>query len=145
MTVVSNLLNDFEVNLNREAVLSSTNASRSYRDLLVWQKGISLVKEIYLVSEKFPREELYGLTSQIRRAAVSVPSNIAEGQGRGTQSVEFARYLKIALGSLAEVDTQLELAKELDYVKPNGLKSVQAMITDLRKMLFGLINSLDLQ
>ena len=84
---------------------------RSYRDLLIWEKGINLVKEIYLLSNKFPQKEVYGLSNQIRRAAISIPSNIAEGQAR-QHTAEFRQALYIALGSLAEVDTQLVIAQE---------------------------------
>jgi four helix bundle protein len=80
--------------------------TRGYRELIAWQKGIDLVTEIYTITKKFPKEEVYGLQSQVRRAAVSIPSNIAEGQGRETKA-DFARFLRVALGSLAEVDTQL--------------------------------------
>src|SRR5260221_1364943 len=87
----------------------------SYKELIVWQKAINLVKEIYLVSEKFPRTELYGLTSQIRRAAVSVPSNIAEGYGRKSIK-EYSQFYSIAYGSLLEVETQIIIAKELAFI-----------------------------
>jgi len=90
--------------------------SNNYRDLNVWKKAIQLVKMIYKASQNFPKSEIYGLTSQIRRAAVSVPSNVAEGQMRGTKT-EFKRFLDIAKGSLAELETQVTIAKELDYIK----------------------------
>ena len=89
---------------------------RNYRDLIVWQEGIALAKEIYRVTRTFPASERSGLTSQLQRAAVSVPSNIAEGQSR-RNSGEFRQFLFQALGSLAEVDTQLVLAHELGYLK----------------------------
>lgn len=112
-----------------------------YRDLHVWQKGITVVKEIYSLTEKSPKQEVYGLASQIQRAAVSVPSNIAEGQARGSER-EFRRFLRIALGSLAEVDTQLELAKQLAYINVNESSTANKLVLELRKMLYGLINSL---
>ena len=115
--------------------------SQNYRDLQVWQKGIALVKEIYLLTEKFPKQETYGLASQIQRAAVSVPSNIAEGQARDSER-EFHRFLRIALGSLAEIDTQLELAKQLAYINVNESSTANKLVLELRKMLYGLINSL---
>ena len=115
---------------------------KGYRELVVWQKGLELVEEIYRLGNEFPREELYSLKSQIQRAAISVPSNIAEGQARGHNPIEFARFLKIALGSLAEVDTQLELAKRLGYLSGEKAKSADDLIAEVRRMLYGLINSL---
>ena len=91
---------------------------KSHRDLDAWKKSIGLVSEIYLLTKKFPPDELYGLTSQMRRAAVSVPSNIAEGAARGS-SKEFSRFLSISLGSLAEMETQLLIAENLNYLPPD--------------------------
>ncbi|MGA8342354.1 MAG: four helix bundle protein, partial [Candidatus Sulfotelmatobacter sp.] len=93
--------------------------ARSYRELLVWQKAKTLSVEIYRTTEQFPRAETYGLTSQLRRAAVSVPSNIAEGQGRLTRG-EFLHFLGQARGSLLELDTQLAIALDLNYLKPDA-------------------------
>ncbi|MDI6853442.1 MAG: four helix bundle protein [Deltaproteobacteria bacterium] len=84
---------------------------KSYQDLVVWQKAMSLVTEIYRISQKFPKEEIFGLTSQIRRAAVSIPSNIAEGQGKSSTG-EFKSFLGHAKGSLAELETQILIAKD---------------------------------
>jgi four helix bundle protein len=117
-------------------------SSKGYRDLIVWQKGIGLVKEIYLLSARFPKEELYSLKTQIQRAAISVPSNIAEGQARGHQPLEFARFLKIALGSLAEIDTQLEVARELAYLNSEDTDRADELIEEIRRMLYGLVNSI---
>ncbi|MBI5934372.1 MAG: four helix bundle protein [Chloroflexi bacterium] len=91
-----------------------TETVRSYRELKVWQKGIELVKLVYGLTQGFPKSEIYGLASQMQRAAVSVPSNIAEGQGR-QHTGEFRQFLYIALGSAAELDTQLIVAVELGY------------------------------
>jgi four helix bundle protein len=88
---------------------------KSYRDLLAWKRAMDLVVPLYELTRVFPREELYGLTGQVRRAVVSVPSNIAEGQGRG-QGNEFTHHLRIARGSLQEVETQLIVASRLGYV-----------------------------
>ncbi len=118
--------------------------SRSYRDLQAWKAAIGLVKEIYKVTGKFPATEIYGLTSQIRRAAVSVPSNIAEGQGRNS-SKEFRQFLSIALGSLAELETQLIIAHEIDYLKSEELKLLLGNLDDVRKMAKALHNSLSLK
>ena len=114
---------------------------RSYRELQVWQKGIELVKEVYRFTSKFPKSETYGLTSQIQRSAVSVPSNIAEGQAR-QHTGEFRQFVYVALGSLAELDTQFEIAKQLTYLYKNDSKAIQKRIAELRKMLHGLLNKL---
>src|SRR5689334_3505862 len=87
---------------------------QSFRDLLVWQKGMDLAVLVYKISEKFPRSEMFGLSSQVRRAAVSIPSNVAEGKAIGGQN--YPRHVKIALGSEAELQTQLELAKRLEML-----------------------------
>src|SRR5262249_3045343 len=112
---------------------------RHYKDLLVWQKAIELVTQVYIVTRSFPREELYGLTSQIRRAAVSVPSNIAEGQARLSPG-EFRQFLGIARGSLAELDTQLIIAEKLGYITlPCPLFE---QLVEVGRMLSGLLASL---
>ena len=88
---------------------------QSYRDLVVWQKSVELSVEIYKITSKFPKDELYGLVSQMRRSAVSIPSNIAEGKNRGTRK-DFAQFLRISYGSGAELETQLEIAHQLQYL-----------------------------
>jgi len=95
--------------------------SRSFKDLEVWRQSIQFAKEVYRLTQKFPAHELYGLTSQIRKAAVSVSSNIAEGQCRNS-SKEFRHYLSMALGSLGEVETQLIIAKEINYLNDADLE-----------------------
>jgi four helix bundle protein len=90
---------------------------RSYRELVIWQKAVALVIEVYSITKGFPRDEIYGLTSQLRRSAVSIPSNIAEGQGRATKG-EFIQFLCHARGSLFELETQIVMAKELAYIAP---------------------------
>jgi four helix bundle protein len=114
---------------------------RSYRDLVVWQNAISLAKAVYQLTQNFPKQETYALADQIRRAAVSVPSNIAEGQARKAPT-DFKRFLHIALGSLAEVDTQLILAQEFGYLTKEDVDVMDTQIQDLRKKLYALINSL---
>lgn len=114
---------------------------KSYNDLIVWQKAIQLVKEIYLATQSFPREEIYGLTSQIRRSAVSVPSNIAEGQARNSTG-EFIHFLGIARGSLAELDTQTIIASELGYVSTENGKVLREKNADVNRLINGLIKSL---
>jgi four helix bundle protein len=115
--------------------------SRSYRDLDVWKLAIEIVKDIYRVTEKFPPPELFGLTNQLRRAAISIPSNIAEGQGRNS-SKEFRQFLAIALGSLAEVETQLIIASEIGYLASSEPTKLLADLDTIRKMIKSLSGSL---
>ena len=96
---------------------------KNYRDLVVWQLGVKLAEEIYSLTAKLPRHEVYGLADQLRRASVSIPSNIAEGQARRSVA-DFRRHLFIALGSLAEVDTQLVLAQEFGYLTTNDMSTI---------------------
>jgi len=121
----------------RKAVGRTTSEVQSYRDLLVWQKGMTLAKTIYRLTAEFPAGEKFGLISQMRRAAVSVPSNIAEGQARHT-SGEFVLFISHAEGSLAELDTQLVLAVELGFLKAEQATPCASLIDELRRMLNGL-------
>jgi four helix bundle protein len=110
---------------------------KHYKDLLVWQKGMNLAKLVYKLTMRFPAEERYGLTSQLRRAGVSVPSNIAEGQARrGTN--EFLQFLSIAEGSLAELETQLLLSVELNFTQQAEVEPALKEINELQKMLVAL-------
>lgn len=113
--------------------------AQHYRDLLVWQKAIELVTDIYRVTRGFPKDELYGLTSQIRRAAVSIPSNIAEGQGRLTRG-EFRQFLGQARGSYAELETQLIIARNLGYLSQPG--NLIEQLAEVGRLLNGLLSSL---
>jgi four helix bundle protein len=106
---------------------------KSYKDLIVWQKSMDLVEMVYPATKEFPREELYGLTNQLRRAAVSVPSNIAEGHAR-MPTAEFRNFLSIARGSLAEVETQLLIAQRLNFINQQSLKPILAMQVEVNKM-----------
>ena len=115
--------------------------SSSFRDLVVWRKAKRLSLDVYRVTKKFPRDEVYGLTSQIRRAAVSVVSNIAEGQGRMTKG-EFLQHLGHARGSLFELHTQLDIAADLGYITPSEFRDLESLIGEVRAMLLGLIESL---
>ena len=115
--------------------------SASYRDLRVWQQAMKLAVEIYRATEKFPRHEQYGLTSQIRRAAVSIASNIAEGKGRRTDR-EFSQFLYQARGSLLEVETQILLSQELQYLSEPEAAALLKGATSVGRSLAGLINSL---
>ena len=102
---------------------------RTFRNLVVWQKSMDLVTEIYRVTQNFPKEEILGLISQLRRAAVSVPSNIAEGQGRLNEK-EFRQFIGNARGSLSEVDTQILIAKNLGYLYEPDFNCIVSMITE---------------
>jgi four helix bundle protein len=114
---------------------------KSYRDLVAWQKAMDLVTAVYQVSASFPKDEMYGLTSQLRRAAVSVPSNIAEGQGRHGVA-EFRHFLRQASGSLMELETQITIAERLCYVSSETAGQVLCSSSELGRILNGLINSL---
>lgn len=115
---------------------------RDYHDLLVWQKGMVLAKMIYVLTQQFPLEEKFGLVSQLRRTAVSVPSNIAEGQARRTTG-EFIQSLSYAEGSLAELDAQLLLSCDFGFTAVGKIKSSLALIVELRKMLNSLRRKLE--
>ncbi len=106
----------------------------TYKDLIVWQKSIDLVVEIYNITEQFPRSEQYGLISQLRRAAVSISSNIAEGRRRASKA-EFKRFLQIAFGSGAEVETQLEIAKRLPITNELNYLKIEGLLEEVMKML----------
>jgi four helix bundle protein len=114
---------------------------KDYKDLLVWQKGIQIVKAVYLCFGSFPKDEIFGLQSQMKRSAVSIPSNIAEGWGRdSTQS--YIQFLRIARGSLMELETQLIIAKELNYIDDLKFKEISGLITEESKMLNAFIKTL---
>ena len=113
----------------------------SYRDLLVWQKAMSLVTEVYSISQSFPSSEIYGLTSQLRRCAVSIPSNIAEGYGRHS-TADYKRFLHIAVGSLFELQTQMEIAHNLNYTSKDIFEAIFERTKELDRMLLSLINKI---
>ena len=114
----------------------------SYRDLIVWQKSMSLVPLIYKLVAQLPENEKFGLTSQIKRSAVSIPSNIAEGYGRNYRK-DYSRFLQIARGSLFENQTQLEIAVNLDFIKVNDLEEIKELSVEVEKMLNSLIKKLE--
>jgi four helix bundle protein len=118
-----------------------TDQIKSHRDLIAWQKAMELVVAVYKLSKDFPKEELYGLTSQLRRAAVSIPANIAEGQGRRSKT-EFRQFLGHARGSLLELDTHLELAFRLEYLNLTEHAFVQEQLREVGRIMNGLIRSL---
>ena len=115
---------------------------RTFKDLMVWQKSYQLALDIYKISKNFPSEEKFGLTSQIRRAAISVPSNIAEGYAR-RYIKSYISFLKISHGSIAEVETQILISKDLGYTKEETLKKIIIKCTEIQKMLWALIRSLE--
>ena len=113
----------------------------SYKDLSVWQRSVQLSLAIYKLTAAFPVEERYGLTSQLRRAGVSVPSNIAEGYGRGTRK-EYKHFLTVARGSTLEVQTQLTIARELDFCQSDQMANAESLSEEVSKMLYSLVGKL---
>jgi four helix bundle protein len=116
----------------------SEKGLRTHKDLAVWQKAVDLVTDVYAITKEFPRDELYGLASQIRRASVSIPSNIAEGAARQTKK-EFQQFIYIALGSLAELETQLIIAVRLSYCEKKQADVILLKLDEIRRMLSGLL------
>lgn len=112
-----------------------------YQQLIAWQKAIHLVATVYQATARFPNEELYGLTSQMRRAAVSIPSNIAEGQGRKSRG-EFQHFLGIAKGSLFELETQVVISVRLEFINPTEAKPLEEKIQEVGRIVNGLVASL---
>lgn len=108
--------------------------TKTYKDLTVWQRAIELVVAVYRLTENFPSEELYGLTSQMRRSVVSIPSNIAEGRCRGTRK-DYLQFLRIAYGSGAELETQIEISKRLKKTAKLNFQSVNSLLEEVMKML----------
>ncbi len=117
-------------------------AVKDFRDLFAWQKSMELVETIYRVTEDFPSKEMFGLTNQLRRAAVSIPSNVAEGQGRNT-TADFLRFLSISRGSLQEVQTQYELARRLGYIGEETKIELAILSDEVAKLINGLCRSLN--
>jgi len=114
---------------------------QSFRDLTVWQKSIDLTVAVYRITQAFPREEMFGLTSQLRRAAVSIPSNIAEGQGR-LNTREFRQFLGVARGSNCELQTQLEIARKLGLGNSQLLNEAENLSHEIGKMIFAILGKL---
>ena|SRR3989344_7235405 len=115
----------------------------SYKELIVWQKSLTLAKEIYNITESFPKSELYGLTNQMRRAAVSIPSNIAEGFSRKSVK-ENCQFISVSFGSSSELETQLILSKELGFTKDKDIIKAEGLLLEVRKMLNSLLSKLKL-
>ena len=117
-------------------------STKSHRDLVVWQKAMALVTECYRVTNRFPDRERFGLSSQLQRAAVSVPANIAEGNGRRSRGA-YVNHLSIAYRSLAEVETHILIGVNLGYVRESDVKEVLGQLEEVRRMAAGLIRSLN--
>lgn len=120
----------------------SSEMLKNYKELSVWQKSYKLCLHIYKVTKRFPKDEMYGLTSQIRRSTVSIPSNIAEGYGRKT-TLEYVRFLYIAYGSVCELETQIMISGDLGYVEKDRLQEIRDEIGDIERMLKAMIKSLE--
>lgn len=114
---------------------------KGYRDLIVWQKSVDFVRQIYQLTSRFPEDEKFGLSLQLRRAAISIPSNIAEGQSRKSRK-EFVRFLLMARGSVSEIDTQLFISQSLNYINSSDSVSAVQNTQEIGKMINGLIRSL---
>lgn len=112
-----------------------------YEQLSVWKKSMNLVEDVYRLTKKFPKDEVYGLVNQMRRSAVSIPSNIAEGSRRGTNK-DFRQFLIIALGSGSELDTQLKITRRLAYISGNEVAKTLGELSEIMRMLNGLITAL---
>lgn len=115
---------------------------RSHRDLIAWQKAVKLALDVYSITKLFPESEKFGLVSQLRRACVSVPSNIAEGYGRGATN-DYIRFLRTARGSVYEVDTQLLIASRLGYLSAEKFEELESQLNECSRILVGLIRSLE--
>ena len=114
---------------------------KTFRELIVWQKAMSFVTEIYKVSKQFPKDETFGLTSQIKRSAVSIPSNISEGYGRQGLN-DYLRFLNIAMASLFELQTQLEIAYNLEYINKEKFDNLYELTREIERMLSSFIRSI---
>ena len=114
---------------------------QSYKDLIVWKKSIELVVEVYHLTDRYPKEEIFGLVSQMRRAVVSIPSNIAEGYGRRSAK-EYAQFYSIAYGSALELETQLIVCKELKFISLEQLAKVQPLLEEVLKMLNSMLGKM---
>ncbi len=120
---------------------ASSNVVFTYKDLIVWKKAMDLVTHIYRITREFPREELYGLVSQMRRAAVSIPCNIAEGRRRGTK-MDFMQFLRISYGSGSELETQIELCKRISPMKELDYKEAESLLNEVMRMLHVMLKNM---
>lgn len=117
---------------------------KSYKELIVWQKSVQLVKEIFVLTDKFPKSEIYGIISQMRRAAVAIPSNIAEGYGRRSYK-EYTQFFSIAYGSALELETQLIISKELQLASSKDFSSSEQFLEEVLKMLNSMLSKMKLK
>jgi len=115
---------------------------KTYADLLVWQKAIELVSAVYKITHSFPKEEIYGLTSQIRRCSISIPSNIAEGYGRNSRQ-DFIRFLRISMGSIFELQTQIIIARNLNFIPIDDFNVLFENIREVERMLSAFMKSIE--
>ncbi len=122
--------------------MEKSSAIFTYKDLIVWQRSIELVVEIYALTGNFPNEERFGLISQMRRASVSIPSNIAEGRRRGTKK-DFLAFLRTAYGSGAEIETQIEISKRLENTKSLHYEKVESLLNEVLRMLQSMIKKMN--
>ena len=127
---------------DKEKKVNKNTKIQNFKELRIWQEGIKVVKDIYLLTKSFPKDEIYGLTSQMRRCAVSIPSNIAEGFRR-YHNKEYKQFLYITLGSCAELETQTVIAAELDYINKTKKEDIIERIQYICKMVFRLIQKLE--
>lgn len=127
---------------NKETIVNKNSKIKNFKDLRIWQEGIKLVKDIYFLTKSFPKDEIYGLSSQMRRSAVSIPSNIAEGFRR-YHNKEYKQFLYITLGSCAELETQVIIAHDLEYINKNAKEEITKNIQYICRMVFKLIQKLD--
>lgn len=134
-------MSDEKLNIEPKKLQATSYKLVSYKDLIVWQKSMRLVVEIYKLTEKMPREEVYGLTSQMRRSAISIPSNIAEGRRRGGKN-EYRHFLTIAYGSGAELETQVELLKQLPFGSKLGYNIVDGLLSEVMRMINKMLSGL---
>lgn len=114
---------------------------KSYKELIVWQKSVQLVKEVYLLTDNYPKSELYAIVSQMRRASISIPSNIAEGYGRKS-SKEYTQFLSISYGSALELETQIIISKELQFAQTDKFSKVESILEEVLKMINAMISKM---
>lgn len=114
---------------------------QNYKELIVWQKSIDLIEAIYCLTKNFPKEEIFGLVNQMRRAAISIASNIAEGRNRGTRK-DFVQFLRMALGSASELETQIIICKRIKHLSKFDYSSAEKLLTEILKMLNSMIKKL---
>jgi len=114
---------------------------KTYKELIVWQKSVTIVEHVYTLTKNFPKDEIYGLTSQMRRAAISIPSNIAEGWSRETRG-DFAYFLRIARGSSSELETQLEISQRLTLITDTRYNEVSELLSEVSRMLNAILRKL---